>query len=300
MQLEKQRKSIDIDPGLYLVRYATAEDTARPPRIMLTPHRGSERVLELMTHPAEERAVLWEPGACLVVRASAAGKLLVEAEPDVEGSSAAASVRVEPLSQGRAVGRPGASLSVSKPALALSDLSMIGHVAGLGDMRVQPGEWLAGPNAPSRIEGIAIDWAGKPKSLDLRYSVTTARPHPMSQRLVGLGDFAGTRGKALAIVGLTLEIEGPAVADAELSVEAIFLGSPSIRRSGQRVTLHGPTGREPLVGLKFGLENVSSVRAAPSQRSVAQETSIGRVRVFRGRTRPNNQETIYEANRSAS
>jgi hypothetical protein len=172
-------------------------------------------------------------------------------------------------------------------AFDLSDLLLIGHVAGVGDVRAGLNHWIAGPNAPSRIEGLSIIWPNKPSSFDLRYSVTTARPHPMSQRFVTTGQYAGTRGKALAVVGLAIEIDGAGAAGAQLSVEAFFLGSPSVRRIGQRIFLAGPTGREPLVGLKLALELATSVSEMHLPRQpTPQPTSVGRVRVFRGRNRP--------------
>jgi hypothetical protein len=285
---EKQRKSIDVDPGLYLVRYATAEDKVKPPIITLSPHRGSERVLQMMTHPGEDRPVLWQPGACLVMRASAAGKLDVEVDPAFDSTSAAASVRVEPLSQGRKSEAPNSD-AARAPALDMSGFSLVGHVAGVGDVRVESGEWLAGPATPSRVEGISVEWPNKPNSLEVRYSVTTARPHPVSQRMVRMGEYAGTRGKALAVVGVALEMAG-SNAGAQFSVEAIFLGSPAVRKIGRRLFLEGPTGREPLVGLKVAIEETPSVQDTTSaQRSVPQPSAIGRVRVFRARNRVNQE-----------
>ena len=73
-------------------------------------------------------------------------------------------------------------------------------------------EWLGGPSSPMRIEGIAIDWPEKPSDLQIRYAVKTARPMPISGQTMELGSFAGTRGRAMPIVGLMLELSGPAAA----------------------------------------------------------------------------------------
>jgi hypothetical protein len=221
-----------------------------------------------------------------VVRAFAASRLDVEVDPDADSTSAAASVRVEPLSQGLRAREPETSFSPSDVALFSSDFSIVGHVADIGDIRTASGEWLAGPNAPSRIEGVLIDWPSKPTNLEILYSVTTARPNPLSKRMVKIGEYAGTRGKALALVGLAIEMGG-APTGVQLSAEAIFLGSPSIRRRGQRIVLAGPTGREPLVGLKFAIEHSAPVSDATApQRTAPPPTNMGRVRVFRARAKP--------------
>jgi hypothetical protein len=282
MRRENRRKTVEIDRGLYLVRYATAEDAALPPKIALAPEPGSERLLQLIAPPDEE-PTLWRPGACLVVRASAPGRIIVEATPQDDSISAAASVRVEPLTQGRSEQQEAPPWTPHERPFDPESFALTGHVAGLGDIRVSADEWIAGPSAPSRIEGIRIDWDGKPEDLELRYSVTTAKPQVISQRLMDLGDFAGTRGKALALVGLAFELACPDALNVEFLVEAIFLGSPVIRRSGKRVFLSGPTGREPLVGLKVAVQKVGEQVAAQPLTPLRPKGADGRVRVFRGR-----------------
>jgi hypothetical protein len=283
MDRSKQRKTIDIDRGLFLVRYATAEDETAPPKVTIEPAPASDRGISFLLHPDHHTRTLWHPGACLVVRAATRSRLAVEVEPLPDSRSAAASVRIEPLTQGHATPDllPKES-SVGQP-FDLHDIIVLGHIAGTGDMRVRSHEWLAGPSAPSRIEGIAIEWPSKPTGVEIRYAVTTARPEPVSGRVRELGSYAGTRGKALAVVSLELEIDGNAASRLEFEVEAIFLGAPATRASGQRVVLSGPTGREPLVGLRLGLQEV--VQAQRTTPRPSQPQSSNRVRVFRGRSR---------------
>jgi hypothetical protein len=284
MDRSKQRKTIDIDRGLFLVRYATAEDEAAPPKVTVEPDPASEHGISFLLHPDHDTRTLWHPGACLVVRAATRSRLVVEVEPVPDSRSAAASVQIEPLTQGPAT--PNSSLEQSWAAepFDLHDIVVLGHIAGTGDVRVPPHEWLAGPSAPSRIEGIAIEWPSKPTGVEIRYAVTTARPEPMSGRARELGSYAGTRGKALAVVGLELEIDGNAASRLKFEVEAIFLGAPAARASGQRVVLSSPTGREPLVGLRLGIQEVLQDERATQRVSKSQSPS-NRVRVFRGRPR---------------
>jgi hypothetical protein len=101
---------------------------------------------------------------------------------------------------------------------------------------------------------------------------------------VGLGSFAGTRGKAMPLVGLVLELSGPVAPNFKISVETIFLGSPATRITGRRVVASGPTGREPLVGLRIRLETAATAVQPKAKSSAAKsERSTSRVRVFRSR-----------------
>jgi hypothetical protein len=294
MQREKQQQqTVAINRGLFLVRYATAEDEQRPPKVLLAPDSDSIDDINFILHPDHKEAVLWQPDTCLVIRAAAAGKLSVHVIPTHNGGSAAATVRIEPLNQGKA-----ASLLIPRKKQAntpnnLGELSILGHVTGIGDVTVNANEWIAGPSAPSRIEGISMEWPGKPSNLGIHYTVKTAKPQTSTGRKMGLGSFAGTRGKAMPIVGLTLELSGSEAANFQFAGEAIFLGSPVARMTGKRVVVSGPTGREPLVGLRLGVEKVTvPARAARSVPTNKPRQSESRVRVFRSRPKQVQSATI--------
>lgn len=203
MERTKQQQTVAINRGLFLVRYAAAEDKARPPRVAVAPDAASAKDMSFLLHPDHKEMVLWEPDTCLVVRALAAGKLSVQVIPAQEGGSVAATVRIEPLNQGK-VGSLAASLAApvsasvaapvkkrSSPSNGRGDLQILGHVTGIGDVTVNANEWIAGPSAPSRIEGISIAWPGKPQDLDIHYAVKTAKPQTISGRKLGLGPLRG-------------------------------------------------------------------------------------------------------------
>jgi hypothetical protein len=285
-----QQKTIEIARGLFLVRYAAAEDEGRPPIVKVVPDPASEQNITFVLHPDHREAVLWQPDTCLVVRAITPGKLSIEVSPVEENGPVAATVRIEPLNQGQATSVPAQSSSSGDRSVDWGDFRVLGHVASVGDVVVNAGEWLAGPSAPSRIEGISMAWPSKSDDLDIYYSVKTARPQAGSERAMALGSFAGTRGKALPIVGLTLEISGPDVANLQFAVDALFLGSPVMRATGKLIVLNGPTGREPLVGLRVGLQHDgANARPQPPRPTTEPVRPSGRVRVFRSRPRQDQQ-----------
>ena len=286
MKRNKQSRVVDVDKGLVIVRYATAVDEIRPPKIEVLVNPKDEKHIELISNPLHSDAVLSRPGACLVVRAMQPGKLLVEVIPFDDDGSTAATVKVEMLSQGEtseaqlALTVGSGYNPVAKSHVDLDRLRIVGHVAGIGDVTARADEWVAGPSAPARIEGFSIVWPGKPDDLDIRYCVKLARPHAVSGRMMGLGAYAGTRGRALPIVGIRLEMSGAAASSFRMVSEAAFLGAPIARTSGKQIEMSGPTGREPLVGFRLRLDEINiplQPVLTPSARSQ------GRVRVFRSR-----------------
>jgi hypothetical protein len=164
---------------------------------------------------------------------------------------------------------------------------MLGHVAGVGDVVVSSNEWIAGPMTPTRIEGIAIRWQEKPKDVELRYAV---RSQNSTATMVDLETFAGTRGRALPITGIVLEMSGPGAEKHQFVAEAMFLSAPSLRAVGQRIVLAGPTGREPLVGLRIAIETTEKSRepASPTPVTIVKKSPSSpqkKVRILRGKSK---------------
>jgi hypothetical protein len=281
----EHQKTVDLDRGLFLVSYKSAEDSNAPPKVALSAAEGHERI-EFILHPDATEPSLWLPNSAIVVRARAPARLQVQILPSRPGGSRAATISIEPIQSGQlaSITRGMEHNSAIAPELNSDTFRLLAHVAGIGDVFVGPNGWIAGPAAPSRIEGLALEWPGKPADLDIRYAVELANSQAGSARMVPLGTFAGTRGRALALTSVMLQMDGNP--DLQFSAEAIFLSAPSLRAIGRRVVLSGPTGREPLVGLRVSVERIASI-VAPDQsaRPAPAPASSGRVRVFRSKPR---------------
>ena len=280
-----QQKVVDLDRGLFCVQYQSADDEASPPKVVVVPAPGHESEVEFFLHPDADQAVLWQPGSSLILRTSGAAQVHVQVVASRQHGSKAAAVKFDPLTQGAPIlGAHGGRNSLPDHG---TDMRLLGHVAGIGDVVVGTREWLAGPTAPSRIEGIAVEWPQMPSGLDLRYAVKSAN-QPGTPKLVGLQGFAGTRQRALPITSVVLELSGPTASNYQLWVEALFLSSPILRAIGQRVVLSGPTSREPLVGLRIAIESTEISDepdlSEPVTAVVNKTSSLkGKVRVFRSR-----------------
>jgi hypothetical protein len=287
-----QQKVVDLAKGLFCIQYKDAEDQASPPRVIVKAASGHERSVELLLHPDANDSILWSPGSSLVVRTTSAAKVQVEVVSLRPNGSRAASIRVEPLTQGEPRTGYMASSGWDFDTQTVDGLRLIGHIAGIGDVAVNANEWIAGPTAPSRIEGISIQWPTKPRGMDIRYAVKTAGQTGVA-KMVDLDTFAGTRGRALPITGIVIELSGQGAGATEIIAEAVFLSAPILRAVGQRVVLTGPTGREPLVGLRLAIQRtgVAVSRAPVIDDAVAaiskysDPSTKGQVRVFRSRPR---------------
>jgi hypothetical protein len=85
MEPASQRDIIEVDEGLFLISYTSAEDMERPPVVKIFPAKPNDQNVTLILHPDQQEAALWQPGSTLVVRASGAATLLIEVSPDHPG-----------------------------------------------------------------------------------------------------------------------------------------------------------------------------------------------------------------------
>src|SRR5271165_6211949 len=97
----EHQKTVDLDRGLFLVNYKSAEDTAAPPRVVLAAAEGHERAIQFILHPDATEPALWVPNSALVLRVNSRARLQVQVLPARAGSSRAAKVSIEPIQSGQ-------------------------------------------------------------------------------------------------------------------------------------------------------------------------------------------------------
>jgi hypothetical protein len=294
------QRSMRVSAGLFVLRYVSSSAEGKAPTVVVYSDEGSG--VEIVTHDRSETGVMASPGEAVVVRASHTSSLMVKIYSATGDSGNHAHLVFERVS---ATGLGAASLnaSLAEPATYLDGLAgrfeILAHVARRGDVLAADGEWICGPHLPMAIEGIQIRWPGRPAGADISVSATQlvrGRSQPLPQAPVG--EFVGSRGKAIPLAGITLSMSAALAARHVFECEALFLGTQVVRRSGALVELSGPTGLEPLVGLRIGImpaiRSNAAADAARIEQAVARrvkplslETAIpsagssGRVRVFR-------------------
>ncbi len=285
----EREATIDVDRGLYLLRYVSGVASGASPVAMARPAPGSEPFIEVISAPGIVTGFLSYPGECLVVRAERGGKLLVKVMRQSAAESLDASFRLEPV---YGAGRSPFLVSAGRaPDVALASaqsggsqkFTLLAHVSRRGDVEAKPGEWVAGPNAPSAIEGLEIRGAPASKlRIEIQPLVSTTPLRWLDW--VPAGGFAGSRGRALPLAGLRLRLAGDDASRFVLSADALFLGSAILSKRGREIELVGAAGGDPLVGLRLDLapEAVAVAGDVDLVGSVITQQRVEpRVRVFR-------------------
>ncbi|MGO8739248.1 hypothetical protein [Rhodoblastus sp.] len=225
---------LDLPAGLHVLHYVSGGAPA-----LLRPARGSEKALALVAAPDRPPGRLAGPGDAQIVRADKPGRMIVVLRAESPDQSLDAVFRLDPL-------RPADSPAPA-PAFAL-----LVHIARIGDRRVAPGQWAAGPEAPAPIEGLALeDWRIPNLGVELQVCLSTRPPQWLKPTTPG--KFAGTRGKSLPLCGLSLRLTGAAAEKWVLTGEALFLGASIGRRRGRDVQFLPRAPLDPLVGLRLDL-----------------------------------------------
>lgn len=289
---------IRIARGLYVIRYVTVGHGDDSPTFTIRPSADDRRDVEIMGVPSLPPNQLSKPGDCLVVRAERAVELEVVARQLHPGRPTGAEIKVERI--GPDVSGQGLLERRQEPKAlppAQTGLTLVGHVSRVGDVIAEGGDWIGGPNRPSQIEGLELRWYDKPADLEVVYRTVSGGASARPGRDMTVGEFSGTKGRSTPLTAVDISLAGPARERYELTCEALFLGSGLVTERGQHVSVSGPTGREPLVGLRLSIDR----RDAPGSRSRPEEdrtgdrgtSRTGHVRVFRSLGRSASQSTDF-------
>ncbi len=103
---------------------------------------------------------------------------------------------------------------------------LMGHVQGRGDVGVRFGEWLGDAESQRWIEGFAIAPMEGIEAADIEYQAVLGRG--WLSPWVEAGQFCGSRGMALPLLGLRLRLRGVAAERFEASCTARFTDGTEI------------------------------------------------------------------------
>jgi hypothetical protein len=265
--------TLAVARGLHIFRYVSFQGTGVPAISRLIPPNDGVAVIDM---PGRDDGVLRRPGDCLVVRAERASDVVVALRRGSPEGSLDATFRLEPivLSEDAEPAPAPAPVEASSGAV-----SFVAHLPLRGDTVFAQGEWAGGPDAPAAVEGMQIVAEGAGSALELQVLVAS-RP-PRWSEWVSSGQFAGTRGHGLSLLGLRLRLKPEAVG-IEIAAEALFLGALVTSQRGRQVEFVSASGVDPLIGVKIGVESVQEATAGRMQGPDANARDREpRVRVFR-------------------
>ncbi len=116
--------------------------------------------------------------------------------------------------------------AVPVPGEAAKTAEMIAHIQGRGDVLAKLGEWMGEPGSQRWVEGFALAPRGKLGPNDIEYQAVLGRGW-LSPWAEG-GQYCGSRGMSLPILGLRVRLRGAAAERYDCQVEASFVDGTKI------------------------------------------------------------------------
>lgn len=277
---EGERKAVlSVERGLHMLAYRwKAEPAARPAGAPAAHVSVLSGTISIISAPGAEDGVLASPGQALVILAETAGTIELTLRAVAPGGSLTADIELKSVE----APRPATLCEIPVKARAAlpkggAEFVATAHVSLRGDLTAGRGDWICGPDAPGRIEGLEIK--GFAGDLPLEYQVASGGRMSGWTPWLPAGSYAGSRGKASPLIGLRIRLTPDAAPSLALKAEAVFLGAPAVTRIGREIELSGASLLDPLVGLK--LDFVEAGDAAIARPEVFAPRTPASLRVFR-------------------
>ncbi len=172
-------------------------------------------------------------GAALVRVTGGAAPVLVTIYQDPSGQQDAPKLQVIRLTEAGADSPAAASAQPPEPApdrteppVQGKDIEVAAHIYGRGDVGGRLGRWMGERGSKRWIEGFGLMPGGGVAASDLEYQAVLGRnwQSPWSEG----GQFCGSRGMSLPILGLRIRLRGAAAKTHKLSVSASFVDGTEI------------------------------------------------------------------------
>ncbi len=227
-ELKESGHLMTLDTGLYCIVQnpsRAAEAASGLPGVRLSPPPGPLGRPEAVTiRTFRDDGWLQGGGDAALVRVTGgAAQVLVTVyqSPNADTSTAPNLQVIRLLDPGNRQAAP-AQAAQSTPQV----VDVLAHVQGQGDVGGHLGGWIGEPGSKRWVEGFAIAPAAGIPADDIEYQAVLGRGW-MSPWVEG-GQFCGSRGMALPILGLRVRLRGASAATHDCSYAASFVDGTSI------------------------------------------------------------------------
>ncbi len=221
-------------------------------------------------------------GAALVRVTGGAAPVLVTIYQDPSGQQDAPKLQVIRLAEADAEGpvapaRPAAPApDRTEPPVQGKDIEVAAHIYGRGDVGGRIGRWMGERGSKRWIEGFGLMPNGGVAASDIEYQAVLGRnwQSPWSDG----GQFCGSRGMSLPILGLRIRLKGAAAKTHKLSVSASFVDGTEIGPVSDGEACEAPS-LSPLEAFQVMLEPLKAAQASPdspAQPAAAPKRGQGR------------------------
>jgi hypothetical protein len=275
---------LPVKKGLHVLRYVSATDMVRPPRVLVMGKPGASEGLSLLFSPDAVDGTMARFDDCVAIRAAHSAMLMITSMTDPLGVSTDIELKLEPIE--RVERKPAHPVpDVDEPVAAPQGRFLVeGHIDRIGDTRAGASGWIGSATGEDRLESFAVSWLAPLKGVRLSYGCEMLGRGRQVARVPG--QLVGTKGQGTTINRVFFELTGAQAQDFEFVLTASFRGVPARTVVGTKVELAGPSGREPLTGFSLDVRerDLAAEPAAPASAPadlVAVAPDRGRVRVFR-------------------
>ncbi|GAB0112522.1 hypothetical protein [Acidisoma sp. C75] len=225
----------------------------------------------------------WVPGggdAALVRVLRGPAPILITIYQVPGSPEGAPQIRVMRLTEAGPGGEEAAPSAAATPAEALARMALlteghdvIAHVERKGDLGRSFGEWMGEPGSQRSIEGFSLTAPADLKPADLTYQAVLGRG--WLSPWVEAGQFCGSRGMALPILGLRVKLSEAAARRYDLSIDATFLDGTRIEGRGSDEACEAPS-LAPLEAMQISLLPKAQAGAKPRAKQEAAEAKPGK------------------------
>ena len=230
-ELRVSGRLMTLEPGLFCIVHTPAANidaaTAMPGvRISLPPGpTGRPDAVSIATF--RDDGFLYGFGDAALVRViGGPGQVLVTIYQLPEAQGAGPNLQVLKLVEGSPVAaRPGPAQVPAAGASAPVQVDMLAHIQGRGEVGAKFGDWLGEQGSKRWIEGFAISPSKDVAPSDIEYQAVLGRGW-LSPWAEG-GQFCGSRGMALPVLGLRVRLRGAAAETHDCTYSATFIDGTS-------------------------------------------------------------------------
>ncbi len=150
-----------------------------------------------------------------------------QARPAPAAANAAPPAPAQPARPGAAAAPQNTPAGAAQSdAEATRAAEIVAHVQGRGDVLTKLGEWMGKPDSKAWIEGFAVSPKGAVGPGDVEYQAVLGRGW-LSPWAEG-GQYCGSRGMSLPILGLRMRLRGEAAERFDCVVEASFVDGTKV------------------------------------------------------------------------
>jgi hypothetical protein len=215
-------------------------------------------------------------GAALVRVTGGAAPVLVTIYQDPSGQQDAPKLQVIRLSEAGAedpaAARPAdPAPDHTEPPVQGKDIEVAAHIYGRGDVAGRLGRWMGERGSKRWIEGFGLIPNGGVAASDIEYQAVLGRnwQSPWSEG----GQFCGSRGMSLPILGLRVRLRGAAAKTHRLSLSAAFVDGTEVGPVSDGEACEAPS-LSPLEAFQVMLEPLRQAQNAPAPDTPAQPADV--------------------------